>query len=342
LHLILGRRDHLLVAPKRSPREKEAATEEVAARANTTNLQTLKKHHLAFALSVAISMAVFWPTLRGLVNAGLNFVFCSQILAAPFITAGLIYLRKNEIFQKVEFYPRAGGTAVVAGLILYFTARHCSPLFNSYDALAAAAFGVVVVWIAAFYAVYGPTALRTAVFPLCCLLIAVPIPDSILNESVRYLQSGSTAIADWLFQLLGVPVMRNGFLLSLPGLTIEVAKECSSVRSSVALVITCLLAGYFFLRSGWKRAALILIALPLSILKNGIRIVTLSLLSIYVSPAFMNSDLHRDGGILFYLLALAILFPIFLLLEKSDHQKLRYRPPSSPDPVGSSIPARSD
>jgi exosortase len=341
LHLILGRRLHLLAIPKRSRRENETTTE-AAAGANDTDLQSLKKHHLAFALSVAVSIAVFWPTLRGLVNAGLNFVFCSQILAAPFITAGLVYLRKKEIFHKVEFYPKAGTTAVVAGLILYFIGRHSSPLLTSYDALAAAAFGVVVVWVAAFYAVYGPTALRAAIFPLCCLLIAVPIPDYILNESVRYLQSGSTAIADWMFQLLGVPVMRNGFLLSLPGLTIEVAKECSSVRSSVALVITCLLAGYFFLRSAWKRAALILIALPLSILKNGIRIVTLSLLSIYVNPAFMNSDLHRDGGIVFYLLALAILFPIFRLLEKSDRKELRHRAPASAGPVGSSIPARSD
>ncbi len=336
MHLILGWRIHLLVSPKSNRGESKAATEEVAADANAANLQPLKRHHLAFAFLVAVSIAVFWATLQGLVNAGLTLVFCSQILAAPFITAGLIYLRKNEIFQKVEFYPKAGGTAIVAGLILYFIGRHSSPFFTSYDALAAAAFGVVVVWIAAFYAVYGPTALRAAIFPLCCLLIAVPIPDYILNESVRYLQSGSTAIADCLFQLLGVPVMRDGFLLSLPGLTIEVAKECSSVRSSVALVITCLVAGYAFLHSAWKRTALILMALPLSILKNGIRIVTLSLLSIYVNPAFMNSDLHRDGGILFYLLALAILFPIFRLLEKSDRQELRQPPPASPGPLGSS------
>lgn len=274
--------------------------------------------HYAFWLFALVCLVAFWPTFVALVHTALDFDFCSQILAAPFIAFALVYWRRHEIFRTVHASPAVGGPLGLAGLAIYALAHHYAGALGSYDALSAAAFGLVLIWWAGFYAIYGSAAFRSALYPLAFLLLMVPIPKALLDGAVLYLQAGSTAIADGLFQLFGVPVMRNGFLLSLPGLTIEVAKECSSIRSSLALVITCLLAGYLFLRSPWKRVALVLLSLPLSIFKNGVRIVTLSLLSIYVNPAFMKSDLHRDGGILFYLLALAILYPLFRWFEKSD------------------------
>ena len=90
------------------------------------------------------------------------------------------------------------------------------------------------------------------------------------------------------------------------------------ILRAIALLITTLLAGHLFLRSGWGKAALMLAALPLLVVKNGIRIVTLSLLSIYVDPSFLTGRLHQEGGIVFFLLALVILSPVLLWLQKSE------------------------
>jgi exosortase len=128
-------------------------------------------------------------------------------------------------------------------------------------------------------------------------------------------------------------VLRDGFLLTVPGVTIEVAKECSGIRSSMALLITCLIAAHLFLRTTWKRALFALLALPLALVKNGIRIVTLTLLSVYVDPSFLTGNLHHKGGFVFFLLALAILAPVLLLLEKSERVR---RPPI---PI---VPAKSE
>jgi hypothetical protein len=62
----------------------------------------------------------------------------------------------------------------------------------------------------------------------------------------------------------------------------------------------------------------VLLAFPVALIKNGIRIVTLTLLSIYVDPSFLTGSLHHKGGFVFFLLALAILAPVLLLLEKSE------------------------
>jgi exosortase len=159
----------------------------------------------------------------------------------------------------------------------------------------------------------------------------VPLPDLVLDRVIRALQQGSTEIAYLIFQAVGTPVSRHGFVLSVPGVTIEIAKECSSIRSSLALFITCLLAAHLYLRKGWKMFLFVLLSLPVSVIKNGIRISTLTLLSIYVDPGFLSGRLHREGGFVFFLIALLILLPVFLWLEKSDKQR---------EPLTPAIPER--
>jgi len=146
----------------------------------------------------------------------------------------------------------------------------------------------------------------------------VPLPDSVLAWTISLLQSASTELSYLFFTALRVPVLRQGFLLSLPGLTIEVAKECSGIRSSIALFIVCLLAAHLFLRTAWKKFFFVALAFPLAIIKNGIRITTLSMLSIHVDPSFLTGRLHREGGFVFFLLVLGMLAPILLRLQQSE------------------------
>jgi len=123
-----------------------------------------------------------------------------------------------------------------------------------------------------------------------------------------------------------VPVFRSGFTFSLPGFTIEIAEECSGIRSSLALLITSLLAAHLCLRSVWAKTVLILATLPLLIVKNGIRIVTLSLLSMYVDPGFLTGRLHHQGGVVFFLLALVLLASLLWLLQKPEGHTRMSRP----------------
>jgi exosortase len=181
---------------------------------------------------------------------------------------------------------------------------------------------VVLVWVAGFFLCYGSVAARAGAFSLLFLLLMVPFPDVILNWAIHGLQEGSTDIAYLIFKAFGTPVLRNGFVLSLPGVTIEVAQECSSIRSSIALFITCLLAAHLYLRTGWKKWLLVLICFPLSLLKNGIRIATLTLLAIYVDPSFLTGSLHHQGGFVFFFLALVILLPVFLWMARTDRARL--------------------
>jgi exosortase len=276
--------------------------------------------HLFFAASVAVSGVLFFRAINDLVAYSLHHESSSHILLIPFVSAYLLYAERARIFRTTSFSVVRGLVLGLAGIALYwFAAKGYVPLEGN-EWLSTAALSIVLIWMGAFLACYGPVAMRAAAFPLLFLLFMVPLPDAVLERIIHLLQEQSTNIASFLFKAVGVPVFREGFVLTVPGQSIEVAKECSGIRSSMALFITCLLAGHLFLRTKWRIALFALISLPVAIIKNGIRIVALTLLSIYVNPSFLTGNLHHDGGFVFFLLALALLAPIFLILEKSERR----------------------
>jgi exosortase/archaeosortase family protein len=130
-----------------------------------------------------------------------------------------------------------------------------------------------------------------------------------------------------LFELSGMPLLRQDTFFRLPTLPLEVAPECSGIHSTVVLFITSLVAGYVCLRSPWRRALLTLIVIPLALLRNGLRIFTIGELCVNIGPEMLDSYIHRRGGPIFFALSLIPFFLILLLLWKSE----RKGPPTDPD-----------
>jgi exosortase len=192
------------------------------------------------------------------------------------------------------------------------------PELSPHDFMALTALGIVTVWVGGFVMFFGLPATGIALFPLSFLIFIIPLPEALLFRSITALQHVSADVVSLLFRLCPFPFTRDGLYFTLPGLYIEVARECSSIRSSLALCIACVLANHLLLHRWWSKAAVLLLVFPLAVFKNGVRIVTLSLLTLYVDKGFMASDLHSSGGIVFLGLALAILLPIFLGLRKLE------------------------
>ena len=277
------------------------------------------RRHWYFAGFVAASVIVSWKALTALVLFSLHEESSSHILLIPLISIYLLYLERKRISKSLRTGAVRPASLILAGLFIFLLLILERFFAEQASYLSVAIFLLVVAWIGTFALFYGTSAMRAAGFPLAFLLLMIPLPEHVLARTIYFLQSGSTDIAYFLFRAVGVPVFRQGFFLTVPGITIEVATECSGIRSSVALFITCLLAAHLFLRTPWKQLLFVLLAFPLALIKNGIRIVTLTLLSIYVDPSFLTGSLHQKGGFVFFLLALAILAPVLLFLEKSEH-----------------------
>jgi len=97
-----------------------------------------------------------------------------------------------------------------------------------------------------------------------------------------------------------------------------VAQECSSIRSSSMLFVTTIVVAEMVLRSSWRKALLIALAIPLSVAKNGLRIFTIAMLGTRVDPGYLTGSLHRQGGILFFAIAVTGVFVVLAVLQRSE------------------------
>ncbi|MGI0084075.1 MAG: exosortase/archaeosortase family protein [Nitrososphaerales archaeon] len=275
----------------------------------------ISTRHAMFVVLVAVSVVVYYRKFAFLVAYAWSHDSSSQTLIIPLISLFLIYSARKRIFARTNASGLQGIAAVLTGGFLSWAAGWTSLHLEGNESLSLFALSLVVIWIGAFLLCYGAAAARAGAFPLLFLLLMIPLPDPLLNWLTHLLQQGSTETAYLIFRALGIPVLRRGFLLSVPGVTIEVAKECSSIRSSMALLITCLLAAHLYLRTLWKIVLFALLSLPMAVVKNGIRIATLTLLSVYVNPGFLTGRLHHQGGIVFFFLALLMLWPVLRALR---------------------------
>jgi exosortase len=208
-----------------------------------------------------------------------------------------------------------------AGLGLYILGRIYINSLSQNDYASLTVFSSVLFLIGSFIFIYGIDFFKYLAFPLLFLFFMVPFPSFLMDQLIYALQVGSTEAVDALFAVTGVSYLREGFVYHVPGQSIEVAKACSGIRSGLALFITALLAGHLFLNTWWKKVILVVCIFPITIFKNGIRIVSLTLLGAYVDPRILQGSLHRDGGIPFFIVGLFLLAPILFFLRRSEKTK---------------------
>lgn len=273
---------------------------------------------MAFVLACAMPLVLAWSSIRVLTALIWSDETFSQIPIIPLVSAFLVWSERKRFLANACYSWLLGTAFIVPGLLIVGAARLNLLESDPHNQACLLVAGVVLTWIGAFALFFGARAFRDALFPLLFLVFMIPIPEPLLSKTIYLLQAGSAAVAEWFFRLADVPYLRRGFVFFLPKIAIRVAEECSGIRSSLALLITTVLAAYLFLKTAWKRLLLCALVIPLAIFKNGLRIMTLSTLAIYVDPGFLYGKLHHRGGIVFFMIALVPMILLLLFLQKSE------------------------
>jgi len=257
---------------------------------------------------------LFWTPLVKLFALALENEDSSRVLLIPVLTSYLLFMNRTTILTSRAWSPTVGTLVMAGGAICYWLADGQE---WTRDQLAVAILAFVVMCWGLFLFSFGDGCFRKNSFALVMLLFMVPLPTIVLEAVIGFLQHSSAEVAALMFMTLEIPVAREGFIFKLSNFTIFVAKECSGIRSFLALVITSLVAGYWFLTTVWARVALVTVVVPLAIIKNAFRIVGLTLLANYVDPTYLtDSVLHRSGGIPLFLLSLIVLISVVWLLRR--------------------------
>ncbi|HTS71712.1 MAG TPA: exosortase/archaeosortase family protein [Terriglobia bacterium] len=152
---------------------------------------------------------------------------------------------------------------------------------------------------------------RAILFPWACLFLMIPIPTLLIGQLTYPLQILATRLAHAVLVACGIPVLREGNVLSLPALSLEVAQACSSIRSLLTMVTLAVIYGYFREPRVWRRIALVVAAVPIAIAANGLRIAVTGLMAQRWGAEMAEGFIHTFEGL--FMVSLA--FIMFLLVH---------------------------
>lgn len=276
----------------------------------------LKTRCLLYFAWLAAYAFLFWRPITELIAYTGDNNDANYVLLIPFVSAGVIFFERRTVFHRLSFdFLTAGALMAAAGAVWGVCFRN-QQSFTPTGILAGNTLSLVLLTIAGFVLFFGRSAAWGARFSLLFLFLAIPPPDPLLQPIVHFLQKGSAEITQFIFELTRVPFIRQGLIFDLGAYTIEIAEECSGIHSSIAILILALLAAHFYLRRFWRQSLFVIASILIMLVKNGIRIATLTLLAMYVNPGFLSGRLHHQGGIVFFIVGLVLLIPILETLRR--------------------------
>ncbi len=276
-----------------------------------------KKQYLLSIILLGFSLVLWRVPIAQTLSLALHEGQYTHILLIVPVAASLILFERKKIRSSAEASLRIASGALFAVALTIFLMTTLATISSDVQ-LTVFMVGLVIWWIASFLFCFGYSYFRGLLFPLCFLFWIVPWPQRFLDLLIGLLQQYSASTVGWMFQAVGIPVLRDGVLLSIPGLTIEVAKECSSIRSSLILLISSMVLAQLLLHTKWRKTIVILVAVPLSVAKNAVRIFTLSMLGVHVNRGFLTGRLHHEGGVVFYTGALGVIFLLISWLQRQE------------------------
>jgi exosortase len=214
---------------------------------------------------------------------------------------------------------RAWGLALlVLSVVVRFLSGLAAELFTMRLSLIGAAMGLLV------YA-YGVRQVLRWWLPWLLVLLSVPLPAVVLGSLALPLQRTASRWGAWLLALRNVPVRLAGNVILLPGQSLFVTEACSGLRSLTALIALGVLVGGLWLRRPWSRVILVLLAIPVAMVLNAIRVFLTGFLVYYVAPGLAEGFIHLTEGWVIFVMAFAILGAFALGLAALE-RRLRKAP----------------
>jgi exosortase D (VPLPA-CTERM-specific) len=158
--------------------------------------------------------------------------------------------------------------------------------------------------------------LKTLIFPFIFILTMFPLPLFFNNRLMVQLRLISSKLGTTMIQLFGLPVTRQGNIIDLGFVKLQVVEACSGLNSLISLLVLSLLMVYFFKAPFWKRGVVVLSSVPLAIFTNSLRIAVTAVLHKYFDPEIAQGFFHSFSGLVIFLVCLPLLLIEIRILEK--------------------------
>lgn len=232
----------------------------------------------------------------------------------PFFAAFLLWNKRSEL-REISARPTWVGVLV----ILFSIATLLAGIYGAELFLSRISFIFLLAGLTLTF--YGWATLRQIQFVLLVLILAIPIPAIIFNQITFPLQLLASQFAATILPLLGVPVLREGNVIQLPAMQLEVAEACSGIRSLMSLFTLAIFYGYFLEKKPSRRLLLALASVLIAVLANAIRIVGTGICVQYWDPEKALGFFHEFSGWVMFVVSLGCLYLIHKGMQAVDNWK---------------------
>lgn len=267
------------------------------------------RHFLSLALLLILWLLVFIPLYPELVHEWLDNSDNSHAFLVPFISAFLVWQRRDRLAKAPGGSSLAGGFLLATSLAIYLVSVAGGSAFPGRVAMVAALGGLL--WFC-----LGSARMRLLAFPVAFLVFMVPIPYSLLNLVAGRLQLMATAISERLILGCSIPVYREGNMLYFVQTQLEVAEACSGIRSIVSLTMISLVFCFLSRRGWWRKVALVSAAVPIAIVANIVRVSGTGVLAHFYGDRVARGFLHEFSGMVIFFFGFALLFALFQAINR--------------------------
>jgi len=225
----------------------------------------------------------------------------------PLFSAFVVWQERKRLARLARRPAWSGLAILFCGLTLLIVGQMGAELFLSRTSLLLVLAGIIILF-------FGWNVFRAVLFPWAFLLLMIPIPAILFNKITFPLQVLASKVAAATLPMFGVPVLREGNVINLPSMALEVAEACSGIRSLMTLLALAIIYGYLIEKRQWRRWVLVLASLPIAVAANSLRIIVTGLLVQYWDPDKAEGFFHTFEGWLVFVLSLCMLVGVHALL----------------------------
>ena len=280
---------------------------------------------LAGAVALTALLVAYWDVVVQLVTIWSTDDNYSHGFLIPPIAAYLAWERREQ-FRSAPAGRSVTGLVVVVGSLVMLAPG--MPGFLSRLSLVSAIAGMVLLF-------FGPARLRTFALPLGVLLLMIPLPPPVFDRLELPLRMATSVLSEAFIRAADIPVIRDGNLLMLGNVTLEVARECSGIRTAISLVTLGLVFGYTADSRVALRLIVVALTIPVVVVVNSARVAGTALGTHYYGPAAAQGFFHDVAGWLAFAAAFGIMLLIHRLLVASVSDRAVASPPPANAPLQS-------
>jgi exosortase len=219
----------------------------------------------------------------------------------PFFAAFLIWDKRKTLSAIPVRQTWSGIVLVLFSIVVLILGVYGVELFTARMSFVLLLAGLV-------WTFFGWAMVKELRFPLLVLILAIPIPAIVFNHITFPLQLLASRIASDVLPFLGVPTLREGNVIELPVMKLEVAEACSGIHSLISLFTLAVFYGYFLEKTTTRRVILALASIPIAVAANVVRIVGTGLCVQYWDPDKALGFFHEFSGWVMFVVSLLCLF----------------------------------